>query len=149
MIPSRGIFDFNSSSTERMPSATNSERFSRALRRFRSRAVVRSFKVFVGYYLERALPFEFVQFTAGGSMRRTILAFAAAASVAACSVTTQQEVQMGQDYAQQVNAQLPIVSDPELNRYINVLGDSIARLTSRGSLDWQFFIVDSKEVNAF
>ena len=82
-------------------------------------------------------------------MKRTILAFAIVVSSTACAVSTQQEVQMGQEYAQQVNAQLPIVSDPELNRYINVLGDSIARLTSRGSLDWQFFIVDSKEVNAF
>lgn len=49
----------------------------------------------------------------------------------------------------QVNAQLPIVRDPEINRYINVLGDSISRLTRRADLDWQFFIVDSKEVNAF
>ena len=90
-----------------------------------------------------------VQFTAGEGMKRTILAFAILVSATACAVSTQQEVQMGQEYAQQVNAQLPIVSDPELNRYINVLGDSIARLTSRGTLDWQFFIVDSKEVNAF
>jgi Putative Zn-dependent protease, contains TPR repeats len=82
-------------------------------------------------------------------MSRTILAFAAAASLSACAVSTQQEGQMGQDEAAQVNAQLPIINDPELNRYINVLGDSIARLTSRGELDWQFFIVDSKEVNAF
>ena len=56
---------------------------------------------------------------------------------------------MGQEYAQQINAQLPIVQDPELNRYINVLGDQIARLTSRADLDWRFYIVDSKEVNAF
>jgi predicted Zn-dependent protease len=56
---------------------------------------------------------------------------------------------MGQEYAQQINAQLPIVQDPELNRYINVLGDSIARLTSRRDLDWHFFIVDAKDVNAF
>jgi len=70
-------------------------------------------------------------------------------SLTACGVSTQQEVQMGQEYAQQINAQLPIVQDPELNRYINVLGDSIARLTSRGDLDWHFFIVDSREVNAF
>ncbi len=82
-------------------------------------------------------------------MKRTILAFALLISATACAVSTQQEVQMGQEYAQQVNAQLPIVTDPELNRYVNVLGDSIALLTSRGSLDWQFFIVDSKEVNAF
>ena len=57
---------------------------------------------------------------------------------------------MGQQYAQQINAQLPIIQDPEVNRYINVLGDSIAKLTSRGEeLDWQFFVVDAPEVNAF
>jgi predicted Zn-dependent protease len=66
-----------------------------------------------------------------------------------CGISQQQEVQMGQEYAQQINAQLPIVQDPELNRYINVLGDSIARLTSRKDLDWHFFIVDAKDVNAF
>src|SRR5438105_2976431 len=82
-------------------------------------------------------------------MKRTIFSFAVVLSLAGCGISTQQEVQMGQEEAQQVNAQLPIISDPELNRYINVLGDSIARLTSRGTLDWQFFIVDSKEVNAF
>ncbi len=56
---------------------------------------------------------------------------------------------MGQDYSQQINAQLPIVRDPEANRYINVLGDQIASHTSRADLDWHFYIVDSKEVNAF
>jgi predicted Zn-dependent protease len=75
---------------------------------------------------------------------------ALAVSLTACGVSTQQEVEMGQTYAQQINAQLPIVQDPELNRYINVLGDSIARLTSRSDItDWHFYIVDSKEVNAF
>lgn len=82
-------------------------------------------------------------------MKRLISVVAITCSLAACGVSTQQEVQMGQEYARQINAQLPIVQDPELNRYINVLGDSIARLTSRADLDWRFFIVDSKEVNAF
>jgi predicted Zn-dependent protease len=68
---------------------------------------------------------------------------------AACGVSTQQEVQMGQQYSQQINAQLPIISDPEVNRYINVLGDSIAHLSDDRNLDWHFYVVDSKEVNAF
>ena len=66
-----------------------------------------------------------------------------------CAISTQQEIEMGTQYAQQINAQLPIVSDPEVNRYVSVLGDSIAKLTSRGDLDWHFYIVDSREVNAF
>ena len=82
-------------------------------------------------------------------MRRIIAPLALAVSVTACGVSQQQEVQMGQEYSQQINAQLPIVSDPEANRYINVLGDQIATKTSRADLDWHFYIVDSKEVNAF
>ena len=56
---------------------------------------------------------------------------------------------MGASYAQQIAKELPLVQDAELNRYINVLGDSIARIADRRNLDWRFSIVDSKEVNAF
>src|ERR1700680_2489714 len=82
-------------------------------------------------------------------MKRIIVGIAITSSLTACAISQQQEIQMGQEYAQQINAQLPIIQDPEINRYVNVLGDSIARLTSRRDLDWQFFVVDSKEVNAF
>ncbi len=86
-------------------------------------------------------------------MNRFISGVALAVSLTACGVSTQQEVEMGSQYAQQINQQLPIVQDVELNRYVNVLGDSIARLTSRTDLteanSWRFFIVDSREVNAF
>jgi len=68
---------------------------------------------------------------------------------AACGVSTQQEIEIGQSNVQQINQQLPIVQDAEANRYINVLGDSIARLTDRADLPWQFFIVNSPEINAF
>ena len=56
---------------------------------------------------------------------------------------------MGQQYAAQINQQLPIVRDPEVVRYINVLGDSIARLADDRNLDWHFNVVDSPEINAF
>jgi predicted Zn-dependent protease len=82
-------------------------------------------------------------------MKRALVGFALTCSMVGCGISQQQEVQMGQQYSQQINAQLPIIQDPELNRYINVLGDSIAGLTSRRDLDWHFYIVDSKEVNAF
>jgi beta-barrel assembly-enhancing protease len=82
-------------------------------------------------------------------MRRNILIVGVVAVLAACGVSTQQEVELGTQYSQQINAQLPIVSDPELNRYINVLGDSIAKLSDERNLDWRFYIVDSREVNAF
>jgi len=81
---------------------------------------------------------------------RKLAVLALAVTLTGCSVSSQQEIEMGQQYSQQINAQLPIITDPEANRYINLLGDSIAKLTSRTDIqDWKFYIVDSKEVNAF
>jgi beta-barrel assembly-enhancing protease len=82
-------------------------------------------------------------------MRRILATAALTLAFGACAVSTQQEVQMGASYAQQINSQLPIVADPEINRYINVLGDSVAGLADSRDLDWHFYVVDSKEVNAF
>lgn len=85
----------------------------------------------------------------GVTMRRTFTTLLLAFTVVGCSISRQQEAQMGAEYAQQINQQLPIVQDAEVNRYLNLLGDSIARLTSAPDNNWTFFIVDSPEVNAF
>jgi predicted Zn-dependent protease len=82
-------------------------------------------------------------------MKRIFFSIALIVGATACGISTQQEVQMGQQEASQINQQLPLVTDPEANRYINLLGDQIATKTSRGDLDWRFYIVDSREVNAF
>ncbi|MCW5825690.1 MAG: M48 family metalloprotease [Gemmatimonadaceae bacterium] len=71
------------------------------------------------------------------------------ALVSACAISTQQEVEMGASYAAEINRQLPLVQDAELNRYMNVLGDSLARIADTRNLDWHFYIVDSPDVNAF
>jgi predicted Zn-dependent protease len=69
--------------------------------------------------------------------------------VAACGVSQQQEVQMGQAQAVQVNAQLPILQDAQINSYISQLGSSIAHTTSRADLAWEFRVVNTDVVNAF
>jgi predicted Zn-dependent protease len=56
---------------------------------------------------------------------------------------------MGAGYSAELNRQLPLVQDAELNRYMNVLGDSIARIADTRNLEWSFYIVDSPDVNAF
>jgi predicted Zn-dependent protease len=71
------------------------------------------------------------------------------ALTAACQVSEDQEVQLGRQNAAQVNAQLRLVQDPAITGYVQQLGLAIAHTTSRADLDWQFFVVDSKEVNAF
>jgi len=69
--------------------------------------------------------------------------------VAACSVSQDQEVALGRQNAAEINAQLPIVTDPEISDYIQALGKSIASKTSRADLDWHFYVVNTKQVNAF
>lgn len=71
------------------------------------------------------------------------------ALLAGCSVSQQQEVQLGAQQSQQVNAQLPIVKDPAINRYLNILGDSLAHVTARRDLDWHFYMVNTNDFNAF
>src|SRR3982750_431920 len=81
--------------------------------------------------------------------KKVSLTVATAALLAGCGVSTQQEVQMGQEEAQQVNAQLPMVHDAVIQNYVNQLGQRIARTTSRNDLNWQFQVVNSSVVNAF
>jgi predicted Zn-dependent protease len=56
---------------------------------------------------------------------------------------------MGEQYSAEINSQLPIVQDAEINRYVNVLGDSIANLADNRGIDYHFFVVNAAEVNAF
>jgi len=86
------------------------------------------------------------------SMRRLFAGAAMTATVvlsAGCGISQQQEVELGAQQAQQVNAQLPIINDVAINRYLNILGDSLAKLTQRSDLVWHFYMVNSNEFNAF
>ncbi len=82
-------------------------------------------------------------------MLKSTVTLAAAGLLAACGVSTQQEVEIGQQEAQQVNAQLPMVQDAVIQNYVNSLGQRIASRTSRADLSWQFQVVNSDVVNAF
>ena len=78
-----------------------------------------------------------------------VAALSIVAGASGCMASTQQEVDMGSQYAAQIDQQLPLVRDPEIVRYINLLGDSIARVSDDRNLDWQFRVVDQPDVNAF
>lgn len=64
-------------------------------------------------------------------------------------MSQQQEIAIGQANAQQIDRQMPIIRDPAISQYINTLGNSIAKLTPRGDLDWHFAVVNGPAVNAF
>jgi predicted Zn-dependent protease len=67
----------------------------------------------------------------------------------ACEVSDADERQMGEEFSREINAKLPLVRDTRVTGYVDALGKDIARKTSRGDLDWRFYVVDANEVNAF
>jgi predicted Zn-dependent protease len=90
--------------------------------------------------------------TSYGFLRRSIALGLTAGTVslaAACGVTTQQEVALGQQQSAEINQQLPLVSDAAINRYINTLGQQLARQGPRQDVPWTFYVVNSDVMNAF
>ena len=73
---------------------------------------------------------------------------AMAATLTGCMASTQQEVELGQQYSAQINQQLPLVEDAQIHRYINVLGESIAS-AGAGQYEYTFYVVNSDVINAF
>ncbi len=96
-------------------------------------------------------------------MRTTpaVLAVLTATSLAACArnpatgknqlmlVSESQEIQMGQQYDQQVIQQIGLYPDSATQRYIQQFGAKLAATSERPSLPWTFRVVDDPAVNAF
>lgn len=70
------------------------------------------------------------------------------AIVAACAISQSEEVQLGRQYAAELNRQLPIVQDAAVNRYVSMLGNQIASHGSR-KIGYTFYVVNTDQVNAF
>lgn len=66
-----------------------------------------------------------------------------------CAISQQQEVELGAQYATQIDTQLPLIRDTRVVSYITALGNQLAAVTDTRGLTWHFAVVDSKEVNAF
>ena len=81
--------------------------------------------------------------------RPLFIALAATLAAGACSVSEDQEVGLGRSNAEQIDAQLPLITDPAIRDYVQALGVRLAGHTSRANLSWRFRVVNSKEVNAF
>ena len=74
---------------------------------------------------------------------------AGTATLAACAVSTQQELELGRQYAAEINQQLPIVEDAAIERYINQLGTRIQGQPGTRDIPYTFYVVNSGQVNAF
>ena len=62
-----------------------------------------------------------------------------------------EDVQVGRENAAQVEKQLPILHDPELDRYLGELGRRLAAYSpnNRSEYVWLFKVVNSRDINAF
>lgn len=82
-------------------------------------------------------------------MKHNALIIVGLLGLAACEISPDEEVALGEQTAREIASAMPIVTDPYITQQINELGDSIAALTSRPDLDWHFYVVNSHQINAF
>jgi beta-barrel assembly-enhancing protease len=80
--------------------------------------------------------------------RATAVLLAAVVATTGCAISQQQELEMGREYASQIDRELPLVHDAAAQRYLDALG---AELTAhaRRQVPWRFRLVNSDVVNAF
>lgn len=83
-------------------------------------------------------------------MRHTYVAvLALPLALAACAVSDDEEKRLGAETARQVEAQMPMVTDPVVTAYIEDLGQRLARAANRPGVQWRFRVVNSPVINAF
>lgn len=59
------------------------------------------------------------------------------------------ESSLGEQIAEQLQGQLRMVNDPEILGYVDELGQDVARYMGRDEFDYEFFVVDDENLNAF
>jgi predicted Zn-dependent protease len=64
-------------------------------------------------------------------------------------VSESQEIQMGQEAAQQVAQSIGYYDDPQVQAYVSGIGMKMAKASERPNLPWEFHVVNDASVNAF
>lgn len=64
-------------------------------------------------------------------------------------ITEKREIEIGKAVAQEVLKEFSAYDDPALNEYVNRIGQSVARLSDRSNIPYQFTVLDHPVVNAF
>ncbi len=60
-----------------------------------------------------------------------------------------EELAIGQQQDAEIRREMGVYDDPELQRYVDDIGQRLARASHRPNLPWSFTIVDSPAINAF
>ncbi len=87
---------------------------------------------------------------------RPLIAVCLTVSIVSCAavgrfniLSTEQEVEIGRQAAQEIERDLRLYHDPVVNAYIHELGRMLARHSGRTDLTYYFKVVDTDDVNAF
>lgn len=64
-------------------------------------------------------------------------------------ISERQEIEMGRQYAEQVEQQIGLVEDAGLQTYVEAIGLEMARSSERPDLPWRFRVLDDPTPNAF
>jgi predicted Zn-dependent protease len=60
-----------------------------------------------------------------------------------------QEIQIGREADVEIRREMGVYDDPELQRYVNAIGQRLAKASERPELPWSFAVIDEPAVNAF
>jgi predicted Zn-dependent protease len=60
-----------------------------------------------------------------------------------------QEVQIGREADVEIRREMGVYDDPDLQRYVNGIGQRLAKASERPELPWSFAVIDEPAVNAF
>ena len=60
-----------------------------------------------------------------------------------------EELAIGQQQDAEIRREMGVYDDPPLQRYVNDIGQQLARVSHRPNLPWTFTVVDSPAINAF
>lgn len=64
-------------------------------------------------------------------------------------MTDQEEAQLGAEVSQRIRTRYGVVQDPNVHRYISLVGMALAQGSTRPGLPWTFVVLDTDGVNAF
>jgi predicted Zn-dependent protease len=70
------------------------------------------------------------------------------ATVKDLTVDEQDEIVIGQQVSEKIRAKYGVAQDPEVHKYVALVGSVLARKSSRPGLPWQFIVLDTDGVNA-
>jgi beta-barrel assembly-enhancing protease len=64
-------------------------------------------------------------------------------------ITSEEEVQMGQELVVEVEKEYKIYRDPAVTAYVQSVGDRVARVSDRTDIEYHFAVIEKDEINAF